>query len=224
MSQSDRTSRDELLQSAFQHAAVGMALVGPEGNWLTVNSAICQIVGYSEEELLATTFQKITHPDDLDLDLELLQQLSSGAIPHYRLEKRYIHKDGRTIWVHLSVSAVRKESGEVDFYISQIEDITARKNLETNLRVALEEREHLIRQLEASLKQNQALRDKLVTICAWTNRIFHDGRWMSTNEFLGDYLGLNLTHGISEEGKALFYSDATEAPELPLSPPSQREG
>ena len=211
----DKFTSDDLFHRAFEDAAIGMALVSVEGRFLKVNRAVCALVGYPEEELLHKTFQEITHPEDLDLDLAFLTQLALGEIPLYRMEKRYYDRAGRIIWVHLSVSAVRREDGTPRFYISQIEDITARKDLENELRSAVVDRERLIGELEASIKQNEELREKLLTICAWTNRIFHDGRWMSADEFLGSYLGLNVTHGISEEGRAMFMAQASGLPELP---------
>lgn len=204
----EELSTDYLFHRAFENAAIGMALVSPDGRWLKVNRSVCDIVGYSEQELLSKTFQEITHADDLDLDLAFMGQLARAEIPHYHMEKRYLHRAGHLIWIHLSVSVVRREDSTPRFYISQIEDISARKALEFQLRVAIEERERLIKELESSARQNRELRDQLVTICAWTNRIFHDGRWMSADEFLASYLGLHLTHGMSDEGRALFLAES----------------
>ncbi|MGA9380021.1 MAG: PAS domain S-box protein, partial [Phormidium sp.] len=81
-------------RNAFDYAAIGMAIVGLEGQWLKVNRSICEIVGYSEKELLNTTFQAITHPDDLEKDVNFMQELLAGKIRYYHLEKRYIHKLG----------------------------------------------------------------------------------------------------------------------------------
>lgn len=118
---------------AFEHAAIGMALVNVDGQFLKVNRALCQIVGYSEPELLARDFQSITHRDDLDADLSLSRQLLQGEIDHFHMEKRYLHKDGRIIWILLSAAAVRDEQGRGIFCIAQIQDITARKRAEQEL-------------------------------------------------------------------------------------------
>ncbi len=112
-------------------AAVGVAeteLV--TGRFLTVNRRLCELVGRSEEELLATTFQAITHPDDLHLHEEKTALLLAGKIDHYTLEKRYISKDGATIWVSIKVSPVRKPGEEPGRNIVVVEDITERKRLE----------------------------------------------------------------------------------------------
>jgi PAS domain S-box-containing protein len=90
-------------------------------------------VGYSAEELLATTFQAITHPDDLDADLEYVRQMLAGSRTHFDMEKRYFHKDGRIVWILLSVSLVRDDAGEPMYFVSQIQDITARKYAESQL-------------------------------------------------------------------------------------------
>jgi PAS domain S-box-containing protein len=113
--------------NAFENAAIGMALVATDGRWLKVNRAICELVGYSEEELLTKTFQDITHPDDLDRDLNYVNQMLKSEIKTYQMEKRYFHKDGRIIWVQLNVSLVRNDKGEPLYFISQIQDITERK-------------------------------------------------------------------------------------------------
>ncbi len=125
---------EERFRSAFESAGVGMALVGLDGRWLRINRATCDIVGYSEEELLAKTFQDITHPDDLDTDLRQMEELRSGGQRSYRMEKRYFHREGRVVWVRLTVSLVRDSAGEPSHFISQIEDITLQHRFEEALR------------------------------------------------------------------------------------------
>ncbi|MBD2576378.1 PAS domain S-box protein [Oscillatoria sp. FACHB-1406] len=119
---------------AFEYAAIGMALVAPDGRWLKVNQALCELVGYNAEELLAIDFQTITHPEDLDTDLDYLQQLLKGEIQRYQMEKRYIHKQGHHVWISLNVSLVRDENGEPLYVIAQIKNISARKHTEFQLR------------------------------------------------------------------------------------------
>lgn len=120
--------------SAFEYASIGMALVALDGHWLRVNRAICELVGYSEQELLEKTFQDMTHPDDLENDLNYVQKVLEGEIDSYQLEKRYFHRLGHVIWVLLSVSLVRDSRGEPLHFISQIQDITERKQAEDELR------------------------------------------------------------------------------------------
>jgi PAS domain S-box-containing protein len=132
---------------AFEHAAIGMALVSPEGKWLKVNTAICALTGYPADELMKKTFQEITHPEDLDLDLANVQKLLKGEINSYRMEKRYFRKDGRIVWVLLGVSLVRDKENRPLYFISQIEDIT-------------ENKEAMARQLELTAKAQAAERAK----------------------------------------------------------------
>jgi two-component system, cell cycle sensor histidine kinase and response regulator CckA len=121
------------IDGAFEHAALGMALVAPDGRWLRVNRALCEIVGYSERELLATTFQAITHPDDVDADVSSVHRMLAGEIKTYQREKRYFHGDGHVIWVLLSVSLSRDADGTPRYFISQVQDITERKRADTEL-------------------------------------------------------------------------------------------
>jgi diguanylate cyclase (GGDEF)-like protein/PAS domain S-box-containing protein len=114
-------------------APIGIALVALDGHFLRVNAALCSIVGYSETDLLALTFQDITHPDDLDADLALLAQLVDAQIDRYTLEKRYRHEAGHHVWARLSVAIVWSEGGDPLHFISQIEDITAARQAQQRL-------------------------------------------------------------------------------------------
>jgi len=139
----ERFARAQALASAshdatFEQAAVGMALVAPDGHWLRVNRKLCAIVGYTPDELMGKTFQDITHPDDLDVDLDYVRRMLAKEIDTYSLEKRYLRKDGSLVWINLTVSLMWKHSGAPDYFISVVEDISARKAVEA----ALREREH----------------------------------------------------------------------------------
>jgi two-component system cell cycle sensor histidine kinase/response regulator CckA len=125
---------EEQFRSAFDHAPIGLALVSREGRWLRVNQALCDIVGYPPEELLELTFQDITHPDDLEADLAHVSRLLSGEARWYEMEKRYIHREGHVVRVLLSVSLVRDGKGHPSHFISQIQDVTERRQLEEELR------------------------------------------------------------------------------------------
>jgi len=121
---------DKFFENAFEYAAIGMALVSLDGRWLKTNPALCSMLGYSESELLQLDFQTLTHPDDLNTDLQHMNKLIAGQGPSYQMEKRYIHKNGNIIWGLLSVSLVTREDGHTRFFISQIQDISARKTAE----------------------------------------------------------------------------------------------
>jgi diguanylate cyclase (GGDEF)-like protein/PAS domain S-box-containing protein len=125
---------EEKFHCAFSYSGIGMALVSPDGHWLNVNDALCDIVGYSREELLQKTFQDITHPGDLESDLAFVHQMLAHEIETYRMEKRYLHKAGHIVWIVLTASLVLNADGSPRFFISQIEDISVRKQMEEQLR------------------------------------------------------------------------------------------
>ena len=120
-------------RATFEQAAVGIAHIAPDGRWLRVNQKLSDIVGYTREELLGYSFRDITHPDDLDGDLQHVHQLLAAEVATYAIDKRYLHKNGEIVWVHLTVTLIRQDSGEPDYIISVIEDITARKRDEKKL-------------------------------------------------------------------------------------------
>ncbi len=124
---------EDRFRSAFDNAPIGMALVSPEGRFIKVNRALCDLTGYSETDLLIRTFQAITHADDLNADLAHVQDVLADRRRSYQMEKRYHHADGHIIWVTLSVSLVRDADGEPLYFISQIEDISNRKRRERAL-------------------------------------------------------------------------------------------
>lgn len=327
-----------LFEAAFHSSSIGIALVGLDGTWLRVNQALCDIVGYSQAELLQLTFQDITHPDDVAGDVALVEKLIRGEASHYELEKRYLHKDGRIVWINLSATLTRTPEGAPGIFVSQVQDITARKRAEkarealfllpvalhfvagfdgwfkelspswaellgypiehllslpylalvhpddrqqtldeaarcaagrntflfenrylhadgstrcllwtsspvtedeliygvaldytarkaaeNALHESLADKERLLGELRAAQEESLALRKGLLTVCAWTKRIKHDGRWMSMDEFLSKYLHLNLTHGISDEGLKTALANMAEhghpsPPRDPLPP------
>ncbi len=124
---------EERFRLAFEQAAVGMAHVAQNGTWLRVNRKLSDIVGYSNDELMALTFQDITHPDDLAVDQEYVNQMLRREIKTYSMEKRYIRKDRAVVWINLTVSLTRRESGEPDHFIYVVEDISDRKHAEEEL-------------------------------------------------------------------------------------------
>ena len=118
---------EQFFRAALEQAPIGIAIVSPEGRWLKVNPLVCELTGYNEQELLAMNFQEITHPDDLEADLEQVRALLSNEIRSYGMEKRYVRKDGSVVWVQLSVSLIRDESGAPVHFVSQIQDVTGER-------------------------------------------------------------------------------------------------
>jgi PAS domain S-box-containing protein len=128
-----RAEQEAQFRATFEQAAVGIAHVGLDGAWIRVNQRLCDIVGYTSEELLQKTFQDITHPDDLDTDLKYVQQILAGEIQTYAMEKRYIRKDRSLVWINLTVSPVRDDTGAPKYFVSVVEDISARQRAQDAL-------------------------------------------------------------------------------------------
>lgn len=124
---------EEHFRNAFDYAAIGMALVSPQGGWLRVNRSLCELLGYSEQQLLDSNFQAVTHADDLGHDLANLYRLMQGETLTCQVEKRYVHRMGQIVWALNSVSLVRDADNNPAHFIFQIQDITERKRAEAAL-------------------------------------------------------------------------------------------
>jgi len=155
---------EERFSNAFNESPIGMAIVALDGRFLQVNEALCELVGHSKEELETMTFQAITHPDDLEKDLQYVQKILSGTVRTYHMEKRYLHKDGSDVWIVLNVSLVRNADGTPKHFVSQLQDITARKRLQEqrvryteNLEQLVIERTTKIARLEAQRARTEQL-------------------------------------------------------------------
>ncbi|HVI49731.1 MAG TPA: PAS domain S-box protein [Candidatus Sulfotelmatobacter sp.] len=125
---------EEHFRAAFQHAAIGMTLVSPEGRFLQVNEALCRLLHYAEDELVGMSVLEVTHPEDVAPDLSLIRECLERKRIGYQLEKRYINRRGATVWALLTVSLLRDANGEPLHFISQIQDITERRRAEESLR------------------------------------------------------------------------------------------
>jgi PAS domain S-box-containing protein len=124
---------EEKMRLFFDHQLVGMAITSPTKGWLHVNDKLCEMLGFSSTELKNMTWEQITHPDDLSIDINNFDSMLSGKIDFYTIEKRYICKDKSIIYTNLSIGCVRKEDGSVDYVLALIEDITKRKEIEKKL-------------------------------------------------------------------------------------------
>ncbi len=132
---------EKRFRTLFEQAGVGVAqIVSETGKFVRINKKYCDIVGYSEEELEKLTFQEITHPDDLKVDLDNKQLLIEGKISEFSVEKRYVHKNGSIVWVNLTISPMWKVGEKPNYHIAIVEDITERKHLEKSV-LEIEERE-----------------------------------------------------------------------------------
>jgi diguanylate cyclase (GGDEF)-like protein/PAS domain S-box-containing protein len=125
--------RTEGFEEVFESAPIGTGLLDTEGRWLLVNRALCEITGYTSDELIGKRFDGIVHPEDAGSDLVQRQRLEDGEIPAFQVEQRFFDAAGETISAILSMSLVRGRDGEPLHYIAQLQDISERKQLEDQL-------------------------------------------------------------------------------------------
>lgn len=118
---------DEMFRAVYEHAAIGISVVALDGRLIKVNASLCELLGYRPEELEGLHFTNVTHPEDAGRDLDLFQSLKAGTCDHYRIAKRYIRKDGRHVWAQLTVSLARDASGDPEYAIGMVEDVTEHK-------------------------------------------------------------------------------------------------
>ncbi len=132
-SETRRREAERRWQLAFEHSPVGTALVDQDGQLAQVNDALIELLGYSRAELNARTFADITHPDDVDVDLQLFAELLEGHRESFEIEKRYVHRDGHVVWGLLHVGIIRADDGSMLSVVGQVNDITARKMAEAQI-------------------------------------------------------------------------------------------
>ena len=204
---------EERFSSAFEQAPNGMALVAPDGRWLKVNRALCELLGYSEAELLTRTFQALTCPEDLEDDLVYVRRMLAGEVRSYQIEKRYVHARGHLVPALLNVSLVRDGHGKPLYFISQIQDITERKQAEETLRKTEARLAHAM-----SLAQLFAWEyDMASGLFTFSNRYYvlhgttaerEGGNQMSAPDFVRRFVHPDDAHLIAEEvGKAAATTD-----------------
>ena len=137
--------QEQRLAATYDHVAIGISEVAPDGTFLRVNEAICAITGYSREELLSTKLFTNTFPEDADLDRAGFQQQVSGELEFYSAEKRFRHKDGRLIWMAVSSSPVRDALGKLLYVVRVVQDITERKAAERRQKLLIDELNHRVK-------------------------------------------------------------------------------
>ena len=195
---------EERFRAALDNAPIGMALVSPEGRWLKVNHALSAMLGYSDAELLATDFQHLTHPEDLAPDMALAQQVLAGSLTSYQFEKRYFHKLGHQVFALLHVSLVRDAKQQPLYFISQVENISDRKQREI-------EREKLIAELQQALVEVKTL-SGMIPICGWCKNVRSDqGYWQTVEQYVRAHTDATFTHGVCPTCTEKFKADILKA-------------
>jgi PAS domain S-box-containing protein len=144
-------------RSYFDQPMVGVAITSPEKGWIEINGHLCNMLGYAKEELARLTWAECTHPDDLAADVTLFERVLRGEIDSYALDKRFFRKDRSVIPVFLSVRCVRKADGSVDYFVALLQDITARKQAELEIRSLNRHLEERVRQRTADLETTNQL-------------------------------------------------------------------
>jgi PAS domain S-box-containing protein len=189
-------SSEERLRAMYEQASVGVALLSTDGRWLTVNERLCEIVGYSREELLQMTARDITHPDDLEDSPCILDHQLFNTPKNCKCEKRYIRKDGNIVWLTMSAALVIEPSDAEEYLFAVLEDITVRKQAELALK-------HSEERFRAMFEQAAI---GVATISC-------DGTWLRVNQTMRDITGYS-----HEELKQMTIHDLTYPDDFQVSP------
>lgn len=186
---------EKRFRSLFEQAVIGISICTPDGRFVRVNPGFCKIVGRSEEELRKLTFYDITHPDDLDADVEQARRVIGGESDGYTMEKRYLRPDGASVWVALNLSAIRDNDGQIIYGVGVTEDITERK--------AADEK---IRELNAQLRQRaRELESANRSLEAYSSSVSHDLRTpLRAIQLYSEMLKEENLDRLNEEGRDLL--------------------
>jgi len=181
---------EERFRKIFEEGPVGMAIIGLDYRFVAVNDALCRIVGYSALELAGRSFVDITHPEDVEKDLHLSAKVFSGQIPYFRLEKRYIKKNGEILWISLTASVIRDEAGKPLSGLAMIEDITERKQAEEALRQSRENYAALVNSVEGIVWEADARTFQFTFVSKQAEKVlgYPLERWLAEPTFWQDHI------------------------------------
>lgn len=192
---------EERFAAAFLHASIGVTLATPEGRWLKVNRAFCELVGYSEAELLSKTYEDLTYPEDLKASRENFRRVACGEISTYELEKRYVHRNGNVVTALLKASLVSDRHGQSRYVVSQIQDITGRRKAEVDLKTLAERTERRERMLSTALS----------SMSDFAQIYDREGRLLFANQPLLDLWGCTLESVVGKNFFDLGYPEGLAA-------------
>jgi PAS domain S-box-containing protein len=183
---------EERFRRIFEDGPLGMLIADPDYRVLKANKALCEMLGYTEAELKGRSIGEITHAEDMEKSVGLSKQLLHGEVPLFRLEKRYVKKNGDLLWVNLTVTAIRGQEGKELYALGMVENISRRK-------LAEQERERLVRDLQQALDKIKTLRG-LLPMCAWCKKVRNDkGYWQKVETYVQEHSDASFTHGICPE-------------------------
>ena len=183
---------EERFRRIFEDGPLGVIICDPNYRLIKANKAFCQMLGYSEEELIGQGIEDFTYPEDTEQSSDLSGHALKGELPLFHLEKRYVKKNGESLWINLTATVIHDLEGKVLYAIGLIEDISTRKAAE-------EEREQLISQLKEALANVKTLKG-LLPVCAWCRKIRDDsGYWNKVEDYIKEHTNVSFTHGICPE-------------------------
>ncbi|GAV21359.1 two-component system, NarL family, sensor histidine kinase UhpB [Mariprofundus micogutta] len=196
---------EELFRNTFKHTAIGMAHIAPDGGFLRVNQAICNMLGYKPRDLMTRSTSEITHPDDYFDTSEQMQHLIDDRFIRSSLEKRCVRKDGSVITTDVSISLVRNPSGDPDYFIVTVTDISDRIELQKELRDSLEALEIKNESLNEAISTINTI-SGIVPLCAWCGRTIRDddGQWVGLESYFETHTDAKVSHGMCPDCKIKF--------------------
>jgi len=152
---------EERFRSTFYHAAAGMIIIEPNGKIIQVNESFCDMIGFSEKELLKKSITELTHPEDVNSCLNNIENMLSGELEYFHQEERFLHKNGSVIWVNISVSSVSDDFGQSVYLIAQILDISEMRKVEEEIKALNRQLEQRVKmELKKRMQQQQLLIQK----------------------------------------------------------------
>jgi PAS domain S-box-containing protein len=172
-------------RAAFQHSAIGMALISLKGKWLKVNKSFCDMVGYKERELLTMSFRDLTHRDDLDFHINVMDEALNDKQEAFRVEKRYVCKNGSIVWVSINLATVMDNKGGPLYFVGQFENITERKKAEKELKAAYRQiKNHIGMIQDMTWRQSHVMRSPLANLKGLATLLQLDPSNNETLEFI----------------------------------------